>query len=521
MHEARRSNRRSRCARVGALVAWTLVALGCHGVAPVRASEDIREPAQAGGFYSADAERLRGAIAAFLKDAAPARVGRPIALVVPHAGYIFSGQIAADGYAQAAGQAYDTVVILGTNHTRAGFEKVGVSPAMGFRTPLGVAEVDVDLVQGLLGECRDCVLDAAVHEKEHSVEVQVPFVQQVFPRAKIVPVIVGSENPAVCGRLGAALAKVLTGRKALIVASSDLSHYPAADDADNVDRAVLDSVASLDTDKTRSTIRAWMGRGIAELSTCACGEGPILTAMAAAKALGATRGVVVSYANSGRMPISVARGEGNRAVGYGAVAFTASEVAPGAPLETGRPTPGTGDPIGASERRQLLALARETLTRVFATDTLPLPRGGDARVWQRQGAFVTLKKHGDLRGCIGRIPPEEPLAPLVGAMALAAAFNDSRFQPLSPAELKEVEIEISALTPPRHIARAEQIVIGRDGVILAKGLNTAVFLPQVATEQGWGRDQLLDRLCEKAGLVAGCWREGAQLSVFQAEVFHE
>lgn len=509
------------CTRVGALAAWTIVALACRAGAPARATEQVREPAQAGGFYSADAERLTGAIAGFMKDAAPARVGRPIALVLPHAGYIFSGQIAADGYAQAAGQAYDTVVILGTNHTQAGFEKVGVSPATGFRTPLGVAQVDVGLVQALLAECRDCVLDAAVHEKEHSVEVQVPFVQHLFPAARIVPAVVASTDPGLSARFGAALARVLRDRKALIVASSDLSHYPSADDADTVDRAVLAGVASLEPEQARSTIRAWMKRGVGELSTCACGEAPILAAMAAARALGATRGVVLSYANSGRMPVSVARGETSRAVGYGAVAFTAGEVMPGAPLETGRPTPGTGEPIGAAERHQLLALARDTLARVFASDTLPLPRGGDARLWHRQGAFVTLKKHGSLRGCIGRIPPEEPLAPLVGAMALAAAFNDPRFQPLSPAELKEVEIEISALTPPRRITRAEQIVVGRDGVVLAKGLNTAVFLPQVATEQGWGRDQLLDRLCEKAGLSSGCWKEGAQLSVFQAEVFHE
>jgi AmmeMemoRadiSam system protein B/AmmeMemoRadiSam system protein A len=508
--------------KAGAVLVGTLVALGCRGGLPARAAEDVRPPVQAGGFYPADAGKLQGAVDAFLKDAAPARAGRPIALVVPHAGYIYSGQIAADGYAQVAGQAYDTVAILGTNHTQAGFDKVGVSPATGFRTPLGVALVDADLVRALLAECRDCVLDAAVHQSEHSIEVQLPFVQRLLPAAKILPVVVGSDDPAVCRRFGGALAKVLTGRKALIVASSDLSHYPSADDADNVDRALLDAIASLDGDKVRSTINAWMRRGIGGLSTCACGEAPILAALAAAKVLGATRGVVLSYANSGRMSVGVGGGGGSgRVVGYGAVALTASEIAPGAQAETGRPTPGTGEPIGVAERRQLLAFARETLAGALGTETLPIPRGLSPRLWQRQGVFVTLKKHGDLRGCIGRIPPEEPLAPLVGAMALAAAFQDPRFKPVQPEELKSIEIEISALTPPKRVARPEQIVVGRDGVVLSKGLNTAVYLPQVATEQGWNRDQMLDSLCEKAGLRAGCWKEGASFSVFQAEVFHE
>ncbi len=522
MQNTSAENRRPRVMRAGAALAWTLLALGCGGGPPASAAEDIRPPAQAGGFYPADANRLRLALDAFLKDAVPPRAGRPIALVVPHAGYIYSGQIAADGYSQLAGQAYDTVVILGTNHTQAGFDKVGVSPSKGFRTPLGVAEVDTDLVRALLAECRDCVLDAAVHAKEHSVEVQVPFVQRLIPGAKILPVVVGSEDLAVCRRLGGALAKVLAGRKALIVASSDLSHYPSADDADSADRAVLDAVASLDAQRVRSTVTDWMARGIGGLSTCACGEAPILATLVAAKALGATRGVVLSYANSGRMSLSVGRGGGSdRVVGYGAVAFTASEVAPGEAVETGRPTRGTGEPIGPVDRKWLLAFARETLTRALLTETLPVPRGLGPRLWQRQGVFVTLKKHGDLRGCIGRIPPEESLAPMVGAMALAAALDDPRFKQVQAEELKTIEIEISALTPPRPVARPEQIVVGRDGVVLRKGSKSAVYLPQVATEQGWDREQMLDSLCEKAALGAGCWRAGAEISVFQAEVFHE
>jgi AmmeMemoRadiSam system protein B/AmmeMemoRadiSam system protein A len=500
----------------------TLVALGCRAEPLARATQGVRPAAQAGRFYPGDAAKLRAAVTAFMKEAAPPRAAHPLALVVPHAGYVFSGQIAADAFRQAAGDPIETVVILGTNHTKAAFDEVGVSPAEAFQTPLGNAPVDGELRSRLLAECRDCVLDEGVHAKEHSVEVQVPFVQVVFPEARILPLVVGADDEGLCQRFGQALARVLADRRALIVASSDLSHYPAAADADVLDHETLQAIASLDIERARRTLAAPPNRTIPRLATRACGAAPILAAMTAARALGATRGAILSYASSGRTSVSFGRGSGeDRVVGYGAVAFTAGEIAPGAPLEVGTPLPGTGEPIGLAERRQLLVFARETIRRVLETDTFPLPRGFGARLWQRQGVFVTLKKKDQLRGCIGRIPAEAPLAPLVGAMAYAAAFEDRRFSQLSASELPQVTIEISALTPPRDVKSAKEIVVGRDGVVLGKDGHSAVFLPQVATEMGWGRDEMLDRLCEKAGLAAGCWKAGARFSVFQAEVFHE
>jgi MEMO1 family protein len=485
-----------------------------------RAEDEVRPAAQAGRFYPRSAAKLRAAIDGFLKDAAPAGGLRPLALVVPHAGYIYSGQVAADGFQQAAGQRVETVVLLGTNHTTPGFEKIGLSPARGFETPLGVAPVDTELRAALLAECRDCVLDARVHAEEHSVEVQVPFVQVVFPGARILPVVVGSEDLGLCRRFGSVLARLVAGRRVLIVASSDLSHYPSAEDAERVDRESLDAIASLDPARAAGTLAA-LG-AIPNLSTRACGAGAVLVAMTAARELGARRGVVISHASSGRTAIAVKGDDAEaRVVGYGAVAFGAEAGPASTPLVLGTPTPGTGAPLRPEERRKLLTFARESLRRIVTSDTLPLPRGLDARLWQRQGVFVTLKKRGALRGCIGRIPPQAPLAPLVGAMAFSAALEDPRFQPVTAAEVADLTIEISVLTPPKKIAHAAEIVVGRDGVLLKKGLRAAVYLPQVATEQGWGRETMLDRLCEKAGLDAGCWRQGAELAVFQAEVFHE
>ena len=152
---------------------------------------------------------------------------------------------------------------------------------------------------------------------------------------------------------------------------------------------------------------------------------------------------------------------------------------------------------------------------------VPLPRGMSPAAMERRGVFVTLKKHGELRGCIGRMVPDRPLATLVGAMALQAAFEDPRFRPVTLDEVPKLEVEISVLTPMKPVLGPSEIVVGRDGVLLQKGGRSAVFLPQVAPEQGWQRDEMLDNLARKAGLPDKAWREGARFSTFQALVFSE
>ena len=281
--------------------------------------QPARPPAVAGQFYPEDAKRLQAEVRALLAGAVPARGERPIALILPHAGYVYSGQVAADGWRQAMDHRYDLVVLLGTNHTAPAFAGASVFIGGRFRTPLGVAEVDEQAASGLLAAEPDCTSDPRPHEREHSIEVQVPFVQVALPGAKILPVVIGCEDPGLCSRLGPALARLVARHKALVVASSDLSHFPAYADAVASDRAVLTAMAGLDPDALRRTIAAEMRAGRRGLDTCACGEGPALVAMTAAKALGATRGTVLSHANSGDMPL----GNRHRVVGYGAVMFGA------------------------------------------------------------------------------------------------------------------------------------------------------------------------------------------------------
>lgn len=356
-----------------------------------------------------------------------------------------------------------------------------------------------------------------MHAREHSVEVQIPFVQVLFPSAQIVPVVLGEPDVAMCSRFGQVLAKALKGRKALIVASSDLSHYPPYEDAVSVDHQTLTAIARLDPRELVQQIQNSMQGKYHNLSTCACGEAPVLAAMAAAKVLGATRGIVVSYANSGDGPV----GDHSRVVGYGAVAFAAGESSPDLKGLERPKASSAAQPLSSTEKKTLLSFARGTLNRFFLTETVPLARNMSPRLQVPQGAFVTLKKHGDLRGCIGNMTSTVPLGQTVGAMAMAAAFQDTRFTQLSPTEMKEIEIEISVLTPMKPLSHPEEIVVGRDGVVLRKGDRSGVFLPQVATEQGWNRTQLLDNLCLKAGLPTGSWKKDAQLLAFQADVFKE
>lgn len=484
------------------------------GMAGKDGGGEVRPPVVAGQFYPESASILKLAIEQFIGDALPPQAQKPLAIVVPHAGYIYSGQICADGWNQVRGGDYEVVVLLGTNHTTAGLRKIALYPGSGFRTPLGTAMVDRDMVAAIQAASADCALDRGPHIREHSVEVQVPFAQVLFPQARIIPAIVGEADPALCSRFGNALASVLKGRRALIVASSDLSHYPSAKDAEDADMKVLEAVATLEPAILQKTIRTQMARRIENLSTCACGEAPIMTAMAASKGMGAASGRIVSYAHSGNLPI----GERERVVGYGAVVMAAD---PKKDMPAIRTDAGRGDSIGSADRKYLLRLARETISRYLTVKMVPLPRLSSAILREPRGVFVTLKKRGDLRGCIGHMVGDRPLAEQVGAMALQSAFEDPRFSPVTLPEMHDIEIEISALTPMKPVSGPNDIVVGRDGVLLRKAGRTAVFLPQVAPEQGWGREEMLSHLSQKAGLPSNAWREGASFQTFQAIVFSE
>jgi MEMO1 family protein len=507
----RRSARRAFALLIGllAIQPWSLPLAG--------AAAEVREPAVAGDFYPASGSRLTAALNALLQDAVPPRPERPIAIVVPHAAYVYSGQIAADAFRQASQHQYDTIVIVGTAHTGSALGKIAVYPGAAFRTPLGTIAVDEAFRSDLLRQDPDCVADARAHAREHSIEVQVPFVQRLFPTAKIVPIVVAEADPVVYARLGQVLARLSKNRQVLVVASSDLSHYPPAKDAIETDRRTLESVAALDASRLLNTNSQDMKRAVPKLVTCACGDGAIAAVIAAAVALGATRGTVVSYANSGDILV----GDSSSVVGYGSVVMTSGDRGSDV-TALARPTAiDASAPLQAQDKEALLRMAREAISRFLTTETVPRTPLDNPRLMRSRGVFVTLRERGELRGCIGQIGPDAPLIQLTGRMALAAATSDPRFPKVRTDEMNRILIEVSVLTEPMPVPAAAAIVLGRDGVILNKNGRSAVFLPSVATEQGWDRTQLLDNLALKAGLPQDAWRSGAQLLVFQAEVFAE
>jgi MEMO1 family protein len=477
-------------------------------------ADSTRLPVFAGQFYSSDSLTLFKSVKTFIDNAEPAIAENTVAIIIPHAGHIYSGQIAADAFNQVKNNKYDVIVILGTNHTTRGFSNIGIYPHGAFSTPMGIVKIDDGLSEDLLKEDTDITANLAVHAKEHSIEVQIPFIKYLFPGAKIVPLIVGEPDIQMCERFGKALAKVLKIKKALIIASSDLSHYPSFDNAVKVDNVTLKTIAGMNLSAIKNEMNDEVDKNIDQLVTCACGEAPIMAAVAAAKELGASYGKIISYSNSGYSSV----GSFDKVVGYGAVALCAGKIIPPADVDTL-----INDPyykLTPSDKKALLKYVRKTLEQYFDCQTLPLPRDINPKLKIKRGAFVTLKKNGELRGCIGNMSETTPLCTVVGSMALQAAFYDSRFPQLKQDELSKVELEISVLTPFLSVKSADEIVLGRDGVVVKKSDKQAVYLPQVATETGWNKETFLDQLCYKAGLNAGDWKN-ASLYTFQADVFSE
>jgi AmmeMemoRadiSam system protein B/AmmeMemoRadiSam system protein A len=461
----------------------------------------IRRPAVAGQFYPGDPDDLRSMVDGFLAQAAKSGPD-PVALVSPHAGYVFSGHVAAHAFKQAEGVNYDAIVVLGTDH-RPMNRGCSIWPEGAYATPLGDVPIDSDLARALMDASDRIQFHREAHLPEHSIEVQLPFLQRVQPGKKFVPILVSDTSLQNCEVLANALASTLKDRKALVVASSDLSHYPAYNDAVRVDRATLAAVTSLDPLALQASTEDCMEEGIPELHTCMCGTGPVMTTMLYVRAMGAEQVDVLKYANSG----DVAYGDKQGVVGYGAVRF-AWGAAPG---------------LASEEKESLLHIARETLTDYLGKGEKPEFQTSSPALLLPRATFVTLRvrETGELRGCRGEIVARQPLIDSVQNMAIASATDDPRFVPMTADEVPGLHIEISALTPMKPI-KPEDVVVGRHGLMIIKGHNSGLLLPQVPVEQGWDREEFLRGLCHKAWLPENAWKaKDAQLYAFEAEVWGE
>lgn len=472
----------------------------------------IRSPAVAGAFYPRTKEELKTQIEGFFQNVPETKEEKKLRiLIVPHAGYDYSGQAAAFGFKQIQAQDYKRVVLLGGSH-QAFFEGAVIDKSDVWEMPLGEVEVDKDFAEKIVKACRGVSFSSSVHSQEHSLEVEVPFLQKTLERFKIVPILLSEAGGELLENLAGALAKHID-RETLVVVSTDLSHYPSYDIATEVDNNVIEGILTGDEQALVATISAQMGKGYPNLATCACGERAVRVGMILAKKLGISDIRLLKYANSGDVS-----GDTSRVVGYASVGFYEEKLA------TQRTLKGTENTeLDERAQKEVLEIARETLESYLKDGRTPEIVVENEALNQKLGAFVTLRKDGRLRGCIGNFEPDKPLWQVVQEMAISAAAKDPRFPPVDLTELKEIEIEISVLSPRKKIDDWQEIEIGKHGVYLQKGARGGVFLPQVATENGWDLETFMGTLCsQKAGLPWDCWKDPkVELYTFTAQVFEE
>lgn len=475
---------------------------------------EIRQPAVSGMWYPDDASELHKLIESFLiKAQNPETEGRLVGFVVPHAGYVYSGQVAAHCYKLVKDQSFDTVIILGNAH-RVGFVGAAIDSSAEYQNPLGNVRVDQDLIQKIVSKEHQVVLDKNPHLSEHSIESQIPFLQVTLkPGFKILPILFGFEPGKAYQYLSETIPLVVEGKRVLIIASTDLTHFPDYKDACRMDQKTVEAIATLDPQVLESVVREETAKHVPGVDCVLCAGTATKCVMQICRQMGADRGIVLKRANSG----DVSSGDRARVVGYGAVAFWGKTAATGSANEN---TPSHQN-LSESDKMNLLGLARyvlDTHVRTGSIPEIPVPKGIFA---ERRGAFVTLHIQNQLRGCIGYILPEKILWTTVIENTINAAMHDPRFMVVRQSELDAISIEISVLTPPVPVKSVNEIVLGQHGIILKKNHRQAVFLPQVAPEQGWDLETTLSHLAMKAGLPEQSWKIGAQFEVFEAEVFGE
>ena len=490
----------------------------------------IMGPAVVGMFYPRHEEEITKLIDPYLADAKPEPVKNLRGLVCPHAGYAYSGKTAAFGYKLLEGSTFKTVIVMGPTH-HAIFRGGALPDADAFETPLGIIPISSKTAELAKRKPFAVNPEADVHRPEwwrlspqrlppfgkdtphtweHSVEVQLPFLQRVLKEFSVVPIVFGEVDPQAAAK---AVAEVLDDQT-LLVASSDLSHYHPYDEAKKLDSMSVRAVADVNLDWAEQINKEWPG------DCKPCGIMPILTLMHVAKLKG-WKAKLLDYRNSGDTA-----GDKSHVVGYAAIAFYQPD-GPAAKEEAADLSAPTH--FSAAQRKVLLELARRTVTAVVKGEPAPpvSPPGIDQALTQTRACFVTLTKAGQLRGCIGSILPQEPLYEAVIRRAQSAALEDPRFSAVVPDELDKLQIEVSVLTRPKRLEfnspddLLKKLRPKVDGVVLRVGGHSATYLPQV-WEQLPDKEQFLGQLSEKAGLSSSAWRSpDASVQTYQVEAFKE
>jgi len=476
------------------------------GSPPMRQSLD-RPAAFAGQFYPADKSELLRMLDGLFKIAEPKREEHPLAIISPHAGFLFSGKVAASGFNQ-----LDTVLrpenifIIGSSHTT-WFEGASVYSTGDFITPLGTVKVNCELAQKLISENDVFISNQASHLNEHSIEVQLPYLQYLLKENfQIVPIIIGSQSKEISQKIAQAL-KPYFNESNLFIISSDFSHYPGNRDAIQLDNSVAEIILQNNTELFLNEVGDAKNNKIQGLVTRACGWTSILTLLYLTDHSEEMNYKLITYENSADSKY----GDTTHVVGYNSVIVVRTS------------DDNSGFYISPGDAQSLISIAKNTIETYISTNKIPVldPKTIPGSLQMPCGAFVTIKKNGQLRGCIGRFDATEPLYKVVHQMAIAASTQDTRFLPVSKSELKDLDIEISVLSPLKKINSVGDIVLGKHGIYIKKGSQSGTFLPQVATETGWSLVEFLGHCSrDKAGLGWDGWKD-AEIFIYEALVFSE
>jgi AmmeMemoRadiSam system protein B/AmmeMemoRadiSam system protein A len=467
-----------------------------------------RQPAVAGQFYPADSAELQRSLKSyFAKAPVPAAEGEVMAIISPHAGYVFSGEVAAAAFNTVDPEKeYKTIFIIGCSHHDS-YPGASVYSIGNYKTPLGMVTTDLAIAKKLVAESKIFDYNPHYQNGEHSIEVQVPFLQYHLKKEfKIVPILLGTQDERVCAKIAKALQPYFTSDN-LFVISTDFSHYPAYNSAVKSDKQLADAIITNKPETFLNAVESCTEKNVANLLTGCCSWPAVITLMNMTQDLPGISYKEIEYKNSGDSRY----GEKDRVVGYYAISVQQSKQ--------------NTKLLSDSEEKELLQIARNTILAYLKDRSIPdidaksLP----AALREMAGAFVTLKKSGELRGCIGHFEAENPLYKIVQQMAVASATKDYRFEPVTPIEMKFIDIEISVLTPMKKIKDVNTIRLGIDGIYIRKGGRSGTFLPQVATDTGWSLEDFLGHCArDKAGIGWDGWKDkDAEIFVYQAFVFGE
>lgn len=468
---------------------------------------NVRPPVCAGTWYPGDRDTLTTLVDKLMDEAKPPAVnGKPLAIIVPHAGYRFSAPVAAAAYRRLRGHSYKRAIVIAFSHRYAsGYQGVHVATDLdAYDTPIGPVPIDREAVRRLKSS-PVFVTMPGVDRDEHSLELQLPFLQRTINDFKLVPLYVGRMTPVDFAIAARTILSCVDG-DTLLVASSDFTHFGPNYDyqpfKDDLPRRLTELA-----DKAASPLLACNFDGFDEhmrkTEDTICGRGPILLLLRILSMKGGAQAVRAAFDTSGNMTSDF-----TNSVTYQSFVFT-----PRPPL------------FDEKLRRELLELARQTVASYLNGKVPPMPDAASVpEPLKQDGAcFVTLQNRGNLRGCIGNVEAIDPLYAAVIRNAIHAC-QDPRFtlEPVTAREVPQLHIEISRLTPMKPIKDTHEIIVGRHGLLISLGGRRGLLLPQVAYERGWTREQFLGEVCRKAGLPMDSWkRPEAELHSFEAEVFGE